>query len=202
MQLLLVLVTMFAAEATEAPWEQANDKNGIRVWVRDVPGESVREVKGEKTVAASVARIIEVLADVEHYTEFMPYVEEARVLERFDGGHYEYQVLNPPFVSRRDLVVKLTYTTDAATGIYRRIWVETTTQAPPVRSGIVRLQVNRGGWTLEPLGNGQTRVTYFVHTDPGGSLPTWIANKANTSSIPDLLKAVESRAQNPSWKIN
>ena len=53
-----------------------------------------------------------------------------------------------------------------------------------------------GAWILEPMGDGKkTRVTYQLHTHPGGSIPSWIANKSNTIAIPDLFKAVKTRSE-------
>ena len=44
------------------------------------------------------------------------------------------------------------------------------------------------------------RVEYYVHTDPGGFIPVWLANKANTVTLPDLMKAVRQRSLDPNWK--
>ncbi len=57
-----------------------------------------------------------------------------------------------------------------------------------------------GTWTVERLGSQSTRLEYWLYTDPGGSIPTWIANKANNTSVPDLLDAVRKRAHDPQWK--
>ena len=55
--------------------------------------------------------------------------------------------------------------------------------------------VNEGSWTLEALDGGRrTRATYYLYTDPGGSIPKWIANKANTMALPDLFEAIRKRA--------
>jgi hypothetical protein len=58
----------------------------------------------------------------------------------------------------------------------------------------------KGNWTIEKLTDTQTRITYYLYTDPGGSIPNWIANKANKQSVPDLLDAVRKRAANPAYK--
>ena len=65
----------------------------------------------------------------------------------------------------------------------------------PEKDGIVRVKINTGAWILAPLAGGKrTRITYRVSTNPGGSIPTWLANKSNTTAIPDLFKAVRKRA--------
>ena len=48
--------------------------------------------------------------------------------------------------------------------------------------------------------DGRTHLTYWLYTDPGGSIPNWIANKANTISLPDVMRAIAKRAEDPTWK--
>jgi len=184
------------------PWEEVTRDGDLVVWTRDIPGARVREVKAQATIAAEAKRVFEVLADVDRYVEFMPYVEESFKVGDWDKGIYEYQRINPPLVDRRDYTLKVTLERDEAGGVYKRSWVEAPDKGPALREGVVRVPINRGTWTMEAAAGGKTRLTYYLYTDPGGSLPAWIANKANTTSVPDLIRAVKMRAQNGSWKRN
>jgi hypothetical protein len=190
---------VFLSLVAEPAWEPVKDTDGVRVFSRDVAGAGVREVKAETVVSAPPARVLAVLEDVEHYVDFMPYMMDARVLRRFEGGHIEYQHIDPPFVDERDYTLDMRITTEPD-GTIRRRWTEANLEAPAPVAGRVRVLVNRGSWTLAPLPGGMTGLTYYVHSDPGGSLPAWLANKANTTSIPDLLTAVRKRAVDPTWK--
>ncbi len=42
-------------------------------------------------------------------------------------------------------------------------------------------------------GDGATRVTYFIHTDPGGVLPAFAVNFANTVAVPLVIEKVRAR---------
>ena len=53
----------------------------------------------------------------------------------------------------------------------------------PPRDGVVRVTALRGFYRLTALDGGRTRVVYQVYSDPGGSLPRWLARKA-TEKIP------------------
>lgn len=193
------LVALCLVAPGEPAWEPVKDADGVRVFARAVGSGGVREVKAETVVATPPPRVLAVLEDVEHYVDFMPYMSEARVLRRFAGGHIEYQHIDPPFVDERDYALEVRITTDAD-GTLRRRWTEANGEAPPPVEGRVRVPINRGSWTLAPLPGGRTAITYHVHSDPGGSLPAWLVNKANTTSIPDLLVAVRQRAIDPTWK--
>ncbi len=198
--LALSMATVGVGKPNPNPWNLANDEDGIKVWTRDVPGARVREVRAETTVNAPSKRVFDVLGDVQHYVDFMPYVVETRIIGEAKDGHYEYQRIDPPIVDMRDYCVKVTIEADEASGVYIRSWEPANDKAPPKREGTVRVEVNSGSWTLEPLAGGKTHVSYYLYTDPGGSIPAWIANKANTTSLPDLLNAVKNRSLNPKWK--
>ncbi len=199
----LVLTALLAADdGSNNPnrWEEISSNEGLTIWTRDIPGARVREVRAQSVVAAPPKRVWEVLSDLEHYTEFMPYVEETIKVTSLEGGHIEYQRIDPPLVDRRDYTLKVSLVVDEAKGTYRREWVEANDKGPPVREGTVRVAINRGAWTVEALPDGKSRLSYYLYTDPGGSLPAWIANKANTKSVPDLMSAVKNRSLDQSWR--
>lgn len=194
--MLCIVAAVVLATPAEPAWERVGETDGVQVWSREVPGGRVREVKAETSSTASPAQLLAVLQDVEHYREFMPHVVETRVLEKLDDGHYEYQRIDPPVASMRDYTVKVSVKT-GADGTLERVWSEANDKGPPPREGAVRLTVNRGSWKLQPKAGG-TLVTYHVYIDPGGSVPGWLANKANRKSVPELLTAVKKRAQDAS----
>ena len=62
----------------------------------------------------------------------------------------------------------------------------------PLKKDIVRVRINDGYWLLEPRENGKkTFATYYVYTSPGGSIPSWIANKANDIAVPKVFQAIK-----------
>jgi hypothetical protein len=181
------------------PWEEVKNSDGIRLLVRDVPGSNIREVKVETVMDVSAEAIWAVVNDQPHYVEFMPYVVEVKILP-IDAGpnaRYEYHYINPPLVDRRDYTLKATFEANAAEGKYRRSWSAANDKGPGVRDGVVRLSTCEGYWQIERLTDKTTRVTYWLYTDPGGAIPAWIANKANTTSLPKMIQAVRNRSLNP-----
>ena len=203
-----MLVSVILALATTGavnnpnPWvKKHTTDNGITVYMRDVPNSKIKEAKAVGIIKSSPKRLRDVIRDVPHYIEFMPYIEEAKVLKHIDDKTcIVYQRLNPPIVNRRDMVYRFVEFHDKFTNFYKLSWTRADGIGPAPMKKVVRLKVNDGHWTLEDMKNGATRVTYWVYTDPGGSLPAWIANKANSSSLPDLINAVRNRSANPKWK--
>ena len=198
----IILAGALAAADSADGWEEVNDSDGIKIWVRDVPGARVREVKAETVIPVEPKRISAVLDDLEHYGEFMPYVVETTNVQPLPNGHIEYQRVDPPFVDMRDYTLRMIITVDPTTGVIERAWTEANDKGPPPRDGVVRVAINRGKWTFKPAPGGKTLLNYYLYTDPGGSIPAWIVNKANTTSLPDLFAAVTKRSIDPAWKRN
>ena len=184
------------------PWQHVRQDDAMQVWARTVPESNIREVKAETVIDASIDRIWDVLDDVDSYAAFMPYLVEARQVPHEPGQKkekLEYFRVNPPLVSQRDYVIKIDAEQDRAKGEYVRRWSTAPHVDMPRRKDSIRLDVCDGSWTLKKQVDGKTKVTYWVYTDPAGSIPGWVANQANSRSVPDVLEAVRNRAQDPTW---
>lgn len=206
----LLLALLLAAEPA---WEQKEfdcDKPsgcdttqccqyGLAVYTREKPGIDVKEVKAVGQVNAPPSRVFDVVTDYEHQVGNMPYVQDQAVFSRTDKEVVFWAVADFPLVSRRDWVLKSHLEKDLPGGVYRAHWEPTEVKdVPPPESGVIRLKVNSGSWTMEPIDGGKrTLATYQLLTDPGGSIPTFIANKANTKALPELFERVRKRAEGP-----
>ena len=170
---------------------------GFGVWTREKPGVDVREVKAVGEIDAPPAKVFDIVTDYEHQKGNLPYVEDQKVFARTESEVVFWTVADFPMVSRRDWVLKSKLEKNFEGGKYRASWEPfEVKEAPPPSEGVIRLKVNTGSWTLEPLdGGARTRGTYYLFTDPGGSIPSFIANKANTKALPDLFEAVRKRAE-------
>jgi ribosome-associated toxin RatA of RatAB toxin-antitoxin module len=198
--LLLSLGLPAAALEASAPgpgWETARKSDDLVVFARENGASGTRDIFAVAEFGAGPEAVFRVVTDYAHYADFMPYVKEARVLERKSESRVSvYAHISPPLVDDRDWAIDVTLTSGTAAngGVFKTEWTAIP-DAVPARDGVVRVRLNKGTWTLEPLDGGKrTRVTYKVSTHPGGSIPTWMANKSNTVAIPDLFKAVRKRA--------
>jgi hypothetical protein len=196
----LPVLLLLNAGADEAKWEAVSADDGLTIMTREKPGTDVHELKASGFIEARPSAVWKAIRDYEHYPQNMPYTEESKVLAREpnDKVIYFYSVINAPLVSKRDYVIKITDETDPKDpkGIMKVSWTATKEKAPPVRDGIVRVTVNDGSWTLQPMNGGKsTYATYYLYTDPGGSLPKWVVNKANGSAVPDVFNAVRKQAK-------
>lgn len=172
----------------DGEWELERDKNGIQVYVREKPGESLKESKSTVQFVGSVEAVVDAIFDYGRYDEWAPRHIEARVVEKpSDNVIVSYSLNDSPWpVSDRDLVMRNTITRMADGSV--RIDMEAMDGSQvDERKGVVRITKFTGHYLLEPKTGGQVKVTYQAHLDPGGSIPAWMANMAVEDTPYDLL---------------
>lgn len=177
-------------------WTEAYRKNDLVIFTKDIG--HAYEILAVSELEVAPGMIFDVLRDFEHYPEFMPYVQESRVLSRInDFDLITYARVAPPFVSERDYSLHVTMSRGSRLngGVFKLEW----TAAPEAQAevtGVVRVKLNEGAWIVEPMDGGKrTRLTYRVRTNPGGLIPSFAVNWSHTVSIPELFEAVRKRAE-------
>lgn len=201
----MVFASGFAAPSAaveDAEWALVVERDGIDVYARSLPGSSVKEVRATTVIAAPPARVFALLLDSDRFLEFMPYIVEVRTVARDSAAvWYLYQRLSPPLVSDRDYTLRHQSFEDPQRSRYELQWEAANGHGPTARDGVVRVEICAGSYIVEGLdGGARTRLTYQLHTDPGGSLPKWLVNRANLESVPALLQAIAHRAADPGWR--
>lgn len=176
-------------------WTEAYRTSELVIFIKDVDEGRRIVATGEVEVRPEI--VFDVLSDFEHYPDFMPYVEESRVLSRKGNSQVvTYARIAPPLVSERDylLRVRMTRGTASNSGVFKIEW-EAVPEVQPEVEGVVRVKLNEGSWLVAPLdGGARTRLTYTLLTNPGGLIPDFVANMSNTIAIPELFKAVGKRS--------
>ncbi len=193
--LALPLLAVLAAGPDDPKgFKQTARTDGVIVMARQEPGSDVAEVKASGMIDAEPLAVWKVIRNYNGYKDTMPYTPESTVLKETGGGKeiWFYSVVSAPLVSKRDYVIKLTDNSRWMDGNgYLRVDWKVVDGFRPPRDGYVRLKLNTGFWKLEPREGGKkTFATYYVHTNPGGSLPSFIANQANNTAVPDVFRAV------------
>ncbi len=192
------LVLSTAAFAEDA-WETTQTEPVV-VKTRARAGTEVKEVWAEGDIAALPVDIQSALTDVRRFTQFMPYLVEAREIgsPEADGAKYIYSRLDLPVISSRDFIHKCYLDRDAAKdaqGAFANHWFAVPNKTPN-RSNVVRLQISEGSWLVTPLPDGKSsHLVYKFSAEIGGSIPVSAANRANARGVGDTFKNVEREAQ-------
>ena len=196
--LYLTLVLAGPAAAPGEDWELAKRKGELEIYSRRHDGTQLKEVLASGCIDVPPWVCKNVVDDVESFPEFMPYTVDSRIVARDGEDLIVYQRLDAPMIADRDWVMRTrNESRRREDGVieYKKTWRSAEGHGPEPSEGVVRILVNQGCWIFEPRAKGEgTRVTYRVFTDPGGRIPNWMVNRANTKAIPKLFAAVAERA--------
>lgn len=197
-------------------WIFKSKGENYKTYYRARPGSSTQEVLLVGLADRRPEQVIAAITDYIHFPEFMPYVKYAMLVhtERksqdvFINYVFTYLDVPIPLVSSRFYNLRYTdvYNYKGNTGSFRSDWV---LEKGPYRKlptdqdirgflsdpeDTVETTFNQGYFLIEPADELlRTRITYYVWTNPGGSLPSSAVNIANAVALPKLLEAITKRA--------
>ncbi len=171
----------------QSPWQLKKDQSGVKVYVRDVEGMSLKESKATVQFSGSVDAVVSLVQDFGNYPNWAPRVMEARLVERVsDDVLISYSINDSPWpVSDRDIVLRNALERNSD-GSVRIVITALPGKVEQVKS-VVRMTYFEGYYLIKPLAQGQVEVTYQAIFDPAGSIPAWMANMAVVDTPFDLL---------------
>lgn len=188
------LTVLMAAAAQAEDWKVAKDEGGINISLSEVAGSKYKAYRGVTTIKASVAKLRGLQEDVVGACTWIHECKSQKLL-KYDGAKtWTYTQFNTPWpVTPRDSVLLVTSEQGADGTLTRTLKGEPT--YIPEEKGFVRVAQVEGFWKFVPKGADQTEVTYQVHTEPGGSVPSWLANKFVVDAPFNTLKALKEKAE-------
>ncbi len=197
---LLALAVILAASislSAQSEWELKKDKNGIKVYTRDVEGSSFKEFKGETVIKnVSITDVLDVIFDVKNYDKLFPDLSGPKIIKQIDKYHnIHYSVLHTPWpVSDRDNVNELDATI-SDDGKSAHVAVNVRQGLVEEKKGLVRISEGKGFWGLKQTDDG-VKVVYQYHGNPGGIIPAWLANSFVVSHPFETLENLHKRLEN------
>ncbi|WP_432726439.1 START domain-containing protein [Variovorax sp. W6] len=187
------VIGLLAGQASLAQdnWSLAKESDGIKVYVREVPGSSLREFRGEVELKTSADSVVQTLKDAAAFRKWMPDVVVSDLLKSTDTEHYHYLENKAPWpVSARDGVYRFTYSRSGSSAAdVTTVKVEAVPGYVPQREGKVRVPKADGQWRLVPTAEGVS-VSYRMQASPGGAIPQWLADRAAVDTPFETLKAL------------
>ncbi|MEE3508023.1 START domain-containing protein [Pseudomonas sp. 10C3] len=188
------LTVLMAAAAQAEDWKVAKDEGGINISLSDVVGSKYKAYRGITIIKASVAKLRGLQEDVVGACTWIHECKSQKLLKSDGVRTWTYAQFNTPWpVTPRDSVLLVT-SEQGADGTLTRTLKGVPTYIPEEK-GFVRVAQVEGLWKFVPKGADQTEVTYQVHTEPGGSVPSWLANKFVVDAPFNTLKALKEKAE-------
>ncbi|MBD8481575.1 START domain-containing protein [Pseudomonas coleopterorum] len=191
---LVALLGSVHVSAQAESWVVAKDEEGIKVSLSEVAGSKYKAYRGETVIKASVAKLRAMQEDVAGACTWIHECKAQKLLKHQGDQTWTYTQFNTPWpVTPRDSVLHIT-TVDGSDGSVTRNLAGAANYVPEEK-GFVRVAQVEGFWKMVPQGANQTQVIYQVHTEPGGSVPSWLANKFVVDAPFNTLKALRAKAE-------
>lgn len=182
--------------AWASDWEKIDDDDGIVVYRKDMPESSLHAFRGTALVDAPLEKVLWVLADNTHRTEWVDRLQKSVILEK--KGPYEFIVYqhfsSPPVISDRDFVYRArAYSTADGTAVLDIASVHHRGAPPSVG---VRGELKFSSYRLQRRGD-KTYVDVAIALDPKGSLPAWVVNLVQKSWPRKTLSGLRRQVKKP-----
>lgn len=200
---LLIILCVTAILSLQAQnndaWTLRKDKEGVKVYYRQVT--DIHEIKLATSLKIPLSGLIQLFSEVENYPRWGYKVMESKLLKKVSETEmYYYSRLDFPWpMSDRDLIMHTRLTQDPKT---RRI-IAVSEAAPdylPVTKDVERIREAHTQWTLVPGSGGWVYVEYYIHSDPGGSIPDWLINMTLDVGPRETIKSIRDLIQSQKYQ--
>jgi len=175
--LLVFLIFQNFSLFSQVEWELSNDKDEIKVYSRKEGNHKFKAFKAMVTVESSIQNFIATLQNIDLFPQWGHNIENAELLKR-EGDtlqiYYSVAEVSFPYKNRD--------------GIYlNRFKWNSRTKALKVDIEILNdyLELNEkytrvkgyGYWDVKVLSSNRIEIIFYMQIDPGGNIPSWLANR-------------------------
>lgn len=177
-------------------WEFVKEKDGIRVYLADEPGQAVKAYRGETILKATADEILDLLIDINNYKIWDESIYELELIEKQDENSFKYYMAyNVPWpFEDRDICVEVTVINDPAKSEYK-VSSKSVPELIPGKEGRVRITDYWQHWSVVPLEEGKARVISEGFADPAGNTPAWLNNMVITDSPLKTLRKIREQLE-------
>lgn len=202
-QLPLALAALALALAGAAPparaWDklqEAEQREGISAWVQRTDEAPVKAFRGVTEVHQTVPAVLALIADIPALPAWVFQVKQAEYAGGTPGDRTYLRFRGIWPASDRDVVLKTTVSQDDDEVVVESRQVD----GQPEQAGHVRIPYLRNTFRLKPLKEGWTRVQFDTVVDPGGMVPSWLANIIATRAPVVTLEGMQREVGKPPYR--
>lgn len=177
-------------------WKLESDVGGIKVYSRAVQGSQFRQIKAVASVDAPYEAVVGILTDYVNYKLWMNNVTDSQVIEDASPTiKYVYTYEDTPWpVQNRFCVSKMTVNQEQDRATIEFQSVPRFMKSP--RDAIEFISY-RGYWQINRSKTG-CDIEYLLEANPGGHVPSWLANELNFGGPARSIRNLKNLAENRS----
>jgi hypothetical protein len=175
--LVLLFSLLLHAGFAQYNWKLEKEKNGISVYLSDMPGSKFKAIKVECTLAGTYAKLINTLSNVSQFQQWIYNNKLSKIIKQHSPHDFiYYSETHLPFpMSNRDAIIHVRIKTDSLPK-FLTIAGSGEPDSFPEIPGKERVHHYKANWRVTMPTPQTLRINYVLEIDPGGSIPAWIAN--------------------------
>jgi hypothetical protein len=197
---LLFFFKLMPASA-QTDWKLNTENDGIKIYTSLVPGSKIKALKVECEFKATASQFVTLLLDVKNAPEWVYHTKSCALVKQVSPAElYYYSEVSLPWPAEdRDFIAHLTVNQNPDTKVVT-VDGPVVNDLVPVKAKTVRINHSNGKWVISPAGNGNIKVEYSLHVDPGGDLPVWLVNMFATEGPMQIFKNLKRELLKPAYK--
>jgi len=161
---------------SQETWDLTRVEEGIKVYTKKEENKKFKSFKANTVINGSIHNFISVLNNIEIFPKWGYNIKSAELLERSgDTLQVYYSIAKAPFpYKNRDGIYlnRFRWFSEIKTLM---VDIEVLDDYLPIDEKYVRVK-GYGYWEIKELSNNNINVTFSMQIDPGGSIPSWLAN--------------------------
>ncbi|WP_229208718.1 START domain-containing protein [Dyadobacter luticola] len=182
-------------------WKLVTKKEEITVYSQEVPGSKIKALRVECVVDVPLMQVAALLLDVEGGTDWVYKTKSCTMIRKVSPTemYYHSEIDLPWPLDNRDFVAHVKASQNPVSKV---ITIEgpVVSGMVPEKKGIVRVSDSKGHWVVSPLSPGKSKIQYWLHTDPGGSIPAWAVNAFAAEGPIESFKKLKEQVKLPKYR--
>lgn len=199
-QLLIFWLFPFAAMA-QVNWKLVKHENQVEIYVRDVPGSKLKELKMTVFFDNSLDAMYALLTDLPKQADYQfGCLTSKRIGKPLQNEQCYYQELYMPWpFTNRDGAFKQSLTFTEKNDVF---YIETNAipTLTELRQEYVRVPYMHSSWQLSAVNANKVKGEYYLSVDPGGFVPLWLMNLFIDRGPYESVLRMRKLLQNPTYK--
>jgi hypothetical protein len=181
--------------AAEPAYKKVDEVDGVLVEARPVEGSNVVELRLTTTTTRTVKSLCDAAFGTGKFDPAEPDLKSRKIVEEHEDERVTYEQISPPVVANRDYAVRARRVR-GDDGSCRMFFTAANELAPKSPDGWVRIEKLSGVWQFEPV-EGKTRITYVIHSDPAGAIPTFMVEGSRRTIALKWVKMLIAKGVDP-----
>jgi hypothetical protein len=174
-------------------WEVYKKTNEYTIWLKNVPGQELKQFKKEAMILGDIQTAYKILKDVQNMHLWYDKVKKVSLLKTISDheGIYLLEYDLPfPFEDRIATVRgKIDMAADK-----NSFTVETKNYPFPIPADKQKMELITtiySSWKISEINNSQIKIIHEGYMNPGGNVPVWLTNESITSGPPKTLSGLK-----------